>query len=503
MPRDVEEIQADLKAAKDKQHRLQDEALTLIERSSTGRLSSGEEERLDRIQRGVGRAADEIANLDDEWRTAMRSEIRRNARYATEPGDGAVQRVHGHPEFGYGRPRNVREDGDVISRAMRVLERDGRHLASESQDRVDTLLRTEPSERYQPRYIAERLIVTENPVYRSAFMNYLSAVQNNRPVILTGEESDALRAYDAFERSWDISRAMGEVTTTAGGFGIPSLVDPSIIVTSGAADVPLLRYCRIEDVTVNVWKGVSSEGASWSYDTEAAEVSDDSPTLAQPSVTVHMARGFIPYSIEVGQDYPNFINEIGRLLDQGYSDLLASKLMTGSGTGEPWGIFTAIDQTSASEVTPTTDGAFGGVDIFKVWNALPERARPRAIWVMSTSVASAIRQFSAAAGSASAYFTVDLQGASFVINERPVITTDYAPTFSGAVPGTTGAQNILVVGDPSAYVFARRAGMQIEAVPHIFHTSNNRPSGQRGIFAWSRNGGDSVADNLWRLLQNQ
>ena len=68
---------------------------------------------------------------------------------------------------------------------------------------------------------------------------------------------------------------------------------------------------------------------SWSYDTEAGEVSDDAATLAQPTVSIHMARGYIPYSIEVGMDYPGFATEMGRLLDQGYSDLLAAKTMTG------------------------------------------------------------------------------------------------------------------------------------------------------------------------------
>jgi HK97 family phage major capsid protein len=257
-------------------------------------------------------------------------------------------------------------------------------------------------------------------------------------------------------------------------------------------------------VTNNVWKGVSSGAMAWSYDTEAAEVSDDMTTLAQPTVSVHMARGMIPYSIEVGQDYPGFAMEMGRLLDSGFNDLLAVKSMTGTGTGEPWGIFTAIDQTSASEVTPTTDGSFGGVDVFKAWNALPERYRSRATWVMSVSVESAIRQFAAAAGSSSAYFTVDLthDGVSR-INGRPVIVSDYAPTFASGVPGTTGAQNILVVGDFSNYVLAQRAGMSVEAIPMLWGSGSRLPTGQRGLFAWARNGMDSINDRGFILLQNQ
>jgi HK97 family phage major capsid protein len=254
-----------------------------------------------------------------------------------------------------------------------------------------------------------------------------------------------------------------------------------------------------------VWQGVSSAGVSWSWDTEAAEVSDDSAALAQPTVTNFMARGFIPYSIEVGMDYPGFASEMTPLLTQGYVDLLAVASVSGSGSGQPRGILTSLDANTNDEVVTTTDGAFGGVDVFKVWNALPERYRDRATWLMSVTVESTIRQFAAAAGSSSAYFTVDLTaGGISAINGRPVIITDYMPSgVSGVVPGTTGASNILIVGDFQNYLFSQRAGMSIEQIPHMFHTSNNLPSGQRGWFAWARAGANSVNDLGFRLLQNQ
>ena len=42
----------------------------------------------------------------------------------------------------------------------------------------------------------------------------------------------------------------------------------------------------------------------------------------------------------------------------------------------------------------------------------------------------------------------------------------------------------------------------VELVPHLFHTDNNRPSGQRGWFAHARIGGNSVNDLGFRLLVN-
>jgi HK97 family phage major capsid protein len=243
-----------------------------------------------------------------------------------------------------------------------------------------------------------------------------------------------------------------------------------------------------------VWKGVSSAGVSWSFDAEGATVSDDSPTLAQPSVTVVMARGFIPYSIEVEQDYAGFQAEMSKLLAEGYDELLSDKLARGSGSGEPRGVITALDANTNVEVVVTTDGAFGSEDIFKVWKALPERFRANANWVMSVDVANRVKQFES--GNGAIRFPEIANGQ---LMSRSLYTSSYFPDHTG----TTGAENKLVVGDFSNYVVARRAGMRIELVPHLVDVTNNRPTGSRGFFAWGRVGGNSVVDESFRLLQNQ
>ena len=365
--------------------------------------------------------------------------------------------------------------------ALAVLE--GSNLAARNGDHVDMLLRTRNGN-CDGTQIAKRMLLTETDAYRSAFMK---GVTQTAPAF-TADEARALDEY----------RAMNEGTGADGGFGIPVLIDPSIILTSGAAAAPVLDLARVVTITTDEWKGVSSEGMSWSYDGEGTEVSDDSPTLAQPTIPVYTARGFIPYSIEVGSDYPAFAAEMRRLLDQGYIDLVASQTITGSGSSSPTGIFTALDANTNVEVVVGTDGAFSAPDVLKVWKSLPERYRANATWVMNTDVENEIRSF--ADGSAQAYYTVDLAaGGIGTLFGRPIRTTDYAPEFTG----TTGAANILVVGDFSNFVVAQRAGMSVELIPHLFATGNNRPSGQRGWFAYARHGFDSVNDLGFRLLQNQ
>jgi HK97 family phage major capsid protein len=270
-----------------------------------------------------------------------------------------------------------------------------------------------------------------------------------------------------------------------------------VILTDQETDNPFLAYARQVDVNTNAWKGISAAGVSWSFDSEGTAVSDDMVTIAQPSVTVFTARGFIPYSIEIGEDWPDFQNEMARLLGIGYDELLIAKFSNGNGTSEPRGLLTAMLANGASQVVSTTDGAFGYQDVYNTWKALPQKYRRRASWMMSVGVNNAIRQF----GAANVYHaaTVPLPGgAAEVLFNRPVLENPYFPDFTG----TTLAEVRLVVGDFSNYVIARRQGMNVELVPTLFDVTSNRPTGSRGWFAYARIGGNSVNDAAFRAQVN-
>jgi HK97 family phage major capsid protein len=373
---------------------------------------------------------------------------------------------------------------ELRDRALDVLETEGSNLAPRQLDHVDKLLRSRTAET-DGSIIAKRLLMSETDDYRSAFAK---AVTQTAPVF-TPEESRAVAEF----------RAANEGTGSAGGFGVPVLIDPTIILTSGAADAPILAISRMVTITTDAWKGVSSSGVSWSYDAESSAVSDDTPTFAQPTISVYSARGYVPFSIEISQDYPGFADEMAMLLGQGFIDLVAKQSATGSGNACPTGIFTAMTNAtnSPAHVTVTTVGALGAVDVRAAWSGLPERYRPRATWVMSPSVLAKVSAFGN--GLALSDYTVNLlQDGTSVIAGRPVVVTDYAPSFTG----TTGAENYAVVGDFSRYVVVQRAGMSVELVPTIFDATTQRPTGERAWFATARHGLGVSDANGFRLLSN-
>lgn len=375
--------------------------------------------------------------------------------------------------------------GEVRDQALAMLEARSGEVSGAAGDRVDELVRTGRSTNIDGDQIARRMLLTESDDYRSAWQKLVTQASP----VLTEAEGRAVSEFAEF-------RAMSIGTDSAGGFGVPVLIDPTIVLTGQGSMNPIEALARRETITTDAWKGVSSAGTSWSFDAEGAAVSDDSPTLAQPVVEAHMARGFIPYSIEVGQDYPGFAAEMSTLLAEGYAELKAQKFAVGTGTAEPWGIFNALDANTNVEVAVTTAGSFSGTDISKVFDALPDRFVDNATWLMSRSVGSAIAAFGN--GDNLSFITVDLTGVVQSLRQAPVAYAGYAP----AMTTGTAAANRLVVGDFRNYLIAERAGMEVELVPHLFDTTTNRPTGQRGWFAHARVGADSINDLAFRLLQN-
>gem|GEM_PF-1078408 len=374
---------------------------------------------------------------------------------------------------------------EARERALRILDDRGSasHLRADEKDEVEKQIRRSTD-------IARRILVTENDDYRNAWLKMVT--RPNGAMYLNDDERRAMMAFDEY-------RTMSEGTTTAGGFGIPVFIDPSIIMTAQGSDNPFLQIATSKDINTNAWKGVTSAGVSWSFDAENVEVSDDSPALAQPVVTAYMARGFIPYSIEVGQDYPGFASEMQTLLAEGYDELLVDKFTRGTGTGEPQGVLTILSATAGNRVAIQTSGAnFGPNDPYTVWKALGQRFRRKASWLMSVDVNNKLRQI-ATANVFHAY-TVNLPAEwADEFFGKQAYESPYMPDTTTSTSANSG---LAVVGDFRNYVIARRGGMSVELIPHLFSTTTNLPSGTRGWFAYSRIGGGVVNTSGFRLLVN-
>jgi HK97 family phage major capsid protein len=321
--------------------------------------------------------------------------------------------------------------------------------------------------------LARHILVTGNPAYERAFGKLISGETWD----LDNEERAAVHAARA-----------ASLSGSAGGYAIPFTLDPTVIWTGAGAANPFRMISNVQTIVTDQWNGVSSAGITASWDGEAAEVSDDTPTLAQPSIDVKKAQAFVPFSIEVGEDWAGMQGEMVRHFGFAKDTLEEAAFATGAASSNnPVGIVTGLVAGSAT-VTETTDDAFAIADVYKVFAALAPRFRSNGAhsWIMNVAILNLIRQFATANNYHG--FTVDLtsEGVPQLLGGKVYESTtmDSTVTASGAVNNY-----IAVVGNiRECFTIVDRVGMSVELIPHLFATANNLPSGSRGLYAYWRVG---------------
>lgn len=324
--------------------------------------------------------------------------------------------------------------------------------------------------------IARMCLATSSPEYLRAW----SKMATNRGHMVTPEEQGALE------------RAMS-LTDSAGGYLVPFQLDPTVIITSNGSRNQIRQVARQVVATGDVWNGVSSGAVSWSWDSETTEVSDDTTTFAQPTVPVHKAAGFVPISIEALEDEANVTQEVARLLAFGKDTLEAAAFATGTGSGQPTGIVVALTGGSSVVASATTD-TFAAADIYALETALPARYRANSAFLAHKAWYNRVRQFDTGGG-AQLWERIGA-GQPAELLGRPALEAEDMDSSLTALSDNL----VMILGDFENYVIADRVGMSIEFIPHLFATGANRPSGQRGWYAYYRVGADSVADGAFRML---
>lgn len=317
---------------------------------------------------------------------------------------------------------------------------------------------------------ARRILNTGSPVYDRAFGKALA----QRP--LDNEEARAL-----------------SLTAGAGGNAITFDLDPSIMGTSNRTVNPLRGISRVIPITGDEWRGVTSGAITTAYAAEATETTDNAPTLTQPTISTEKAQAWIPFSIEIGMDWTGLRGEMSMLLQESKDDLEASKFATGTGTNEPFGVITGATNT----ITATSPQTFDAEDLYRLAAALPPRYQARASVVANRAIYHLVRQF-VLTGQSNPW--KDLDEATSTAEGRVGTLLGY-PAYELSTMDSTPATNneFMILGDFSRFVIIDRVGLEVELVPHVFG-ANQRPTGQRGLYAFWRNGSKVVDANAFRVL---
>lgn len=428
-----------------------------------------------------------LNELLDEF-TARRERILELARSPrnVESGDGATFR----PDWATRTDENprLRESRDA---GLRAVERHQGRLTAQAADRLDGHIRSNDPTGVDARY----LDAVGDPHYASAFGKML-ADPNHGHLRFSSQEVAAVQKASAVEAE----RTMNITTGSAGAFGVPFALDPSIILTGAGVLNPLRDICRVETMNAaSIWKGVSSDGVVAAFAAESAPATDASPVLVQPSIQPQKAFCFVPFSIELGNDYVNLQEELYRLIADAKNVLEANKFLLGSGTNEPGGILNIGGTgglTTTQRVQTATSATYAVGDPWLLKAAIPARFIAASSYVAAPAIWDKTYRFVAQGSTTEPrQFSDGDRGGDFLGRPKDELST--------VVTTTTTGSKIMVGGDFATGVrIVDRIGLSVELLPHLFGAAQgNLPLGQRGLYAWWRVGSGVVAQNALRYLE--
>ncbi len=319
--------------------------------------------------------------------------------------------------------------------------------------------------------VAARIVATSSPEYGRAFVKAMSG----REHLLTDAERSA------------VERAVSLGGTA--GYAIPAPIDTTIIDTGSHSANPFRQLATTKKITGTYWTGVSSAGVTASWDGEGVEVSDDAPTLAQVQIGTAKGQVWVPFSVEA-EDWANMASDVYGMITTAKDDLEGAAFATGS---TPQGVTTGLDGT-ASEIAPTVAETFTPkADIDKLTASLQAKFRRNGKFVANMMWYNAIRavETTVAVGSLISTAPADYAGDLLLNGYGAYESSDMDAVLPNAA-ATADNFGILFGDFASGYYIVDRVGLNVELVPTVFHTDNNRPSGQRGFHAWFRTGAKVV-----------
>lgn len=351
---------------------------------------------------------------------------------------------------------------DLRARALDAIELEARrsNLPHDFAEQATLVAQDNPG-------VARHILLTGSPEYQEAFRAYLENPEEN------------------------ISRAALSLTNANGGYLLPFVLDPTIVLTNTGSANPWRRISTIKQTTSNTWNGVTSAGVNAAWLTEGSTVTDGSPTVGNIQITPQKAAAWVFGSYEVLED-TDFGQQLPRLLADAKDRLEEAAFATGAGSGGvPQGVLTGATTVVTTATTLTV--AVG--DVYATQQALPPRFRnaPGAGWVSNVALINKFRQLDTAGGAS--FWTNLGKGAPETLLGAPIYEST---TMASAL---TSGNLLAVFGDFGQYYIVDRVGVSLIYEPLVKGSGSNLPSGQAGWFLFWRTGAQVAVPNAFRVMK--
>jgi HK97 family phage major capsid protein len=424
-------------------------------------------ERMEKI-RGITRAADDEGNLErpDGGSSASASD-----------GRSGGWRGGSGPDLVTSRYRNPYEDLDAVrhhvvrtselrGRAFDAIEMEAKrgNLAQEFAENATRMVQDNPGK--LGRGIGEHILLTGSEEYQDVFRAYMEDPQGNA------------------------QRAALSLTLANGGYLLPFVLDPTIILTNTGSANPWRRISNVKQTTSNTWNGVTSAGVTAAWLAEGTIITEVDPTVGNVVVTPVKAAAWVFGSYEVLED-TDFGQQLPRLLADAKDRLEEAAFATGGGTTVPNGVVVG----ATTVVTTATTLVIAIADVYGVQAALPPRFRnaPGCAWVANVAIINKFRQLDTAGGAS--FWTNLGKGQPETLLGAPIYEST---TMASAL---TSGNLEAIMGDFGQFIIVDRVGVSIIYEPLVKGTGGILPAGQAGWFMFWRTGSTVAVPGAFRVMK--
>jgi HK97 family phage major capsid protein len=336
-----------------------------------------------------------------------------------------------------------------------------------------------------------------------------------RHILLTGSDEYATAFQDYLEKPEEYEPRLRAInlTNASGGYLLPYVLDPTIILTNSASANPFRRLARVVQTTSNAWQGVNSAGVTAAWTTEGATAADSwTGDLGQIQVKPQKAAAWVYGSYEALDD-EDFGTQLPRLLSDAKDRLESAAFSTGSGTNQPLGFipggFNAAGTNAwapggsalaATGTAVTGTATFAPSDLYNLQASLPPRFRnsPSAAWVASLNYINKLRQIDVYGGSSFwANFGSDTPEQ---LLGKPIYE---ASDMSTTMTGVTGSGGVAVAyADWNQFIICDRVGVSMLYDPMVKGSGTFLPSGNAGWYMFWRTSSTTGTTAAFRYLVN-
>jgi HK97 family phage major capsid protein len=372
--------------------------------------------------------------------------------------------------------QNLMPATELRSRAADLIEQDVKRYELSDEFAENASVRVQENVRGK---VAQHILMTGTREYRDAFRSYMESGVPNR---ILEEHEQSFRAIN--------------LTNASGGYLLPYILDPTIVLTNNASANPFRRVSRVVQTTSNAWQGVNSAGVTAAWIGEATTASDMSPTVGQIQIVPQKGVAWVLGSYEALDD-TDFGQQLPNLLGDARDRLESAAFATGSGTAQPLGVIAALGTGSrvapgatgtAFQPSTATSGTGGFNDVLNLQAALPPRFRnsSAATFMANISLLNKVRALDSYGGGA--FWTNLTSNTPAALVGQPIYEAsdmNSVTTGTSAASGTGSAT--LLFGDFSQFIIADRVGVSMLYEPMVKGSGNAQlPTGQAGWYMFWR-----------------